>query len=136
MRSKTFAQLMLFVPYLVLGVLWVIDANNTLFIAIFAFIPYTILTASLLLWSKNKTADKMKDTYTYYAPLWLTGIVTVLYLLLISMMLASSMASSYVHLLIMAGIVSVPVSLVIGYFCCGILLILHEILQRIGLVVE
>lgn len=132
---------MLFFPHALLGILSLRDVYWAWFIGIFAFIPYTILAVGLLIWSKNKTFARIKNTYIYHSPIWLAFTVGVVYLivimiayLLIAANIEKDTSNALTNFLIVAGIVSLPVSIFIGYFCAGIFLLLYEVLQRVGLI--
>jgi hypothetical protein len=143
MNPKAFARLMLFFPHVLLGILWLRDVNWALFISIFAFIPYTILSIGLLIWSRNKTFARIKNTYIYHSPVWLAFTAAVVYLIIIIFMIGylliaasteKDVITDSIIFLIVAGSVSILASLIIGYFCAGIFLLLYKVLQRIGLI--
>jgi hypothetical protein len=135
MSSKTFARLMLFFPHLMLGALWLISTEWASRIAIFAFIPYTILAVGLLIWSRNKTVDKMEKVFIFHSPILLVIVVAVMYLILITVVivLADLKITDNANpaiILIPAAIVSVPVSPFIGYICAGFSLLTYQELKE------
>ena len=135
---------MLFFPHALVGILWLRDVNWAWFISIFAFIPYTILSVGLLIWSRNKTFARIKNTFISHSPIWLAFTVGVVYLIVIMIVMIAHLlitaniekdtSNALTNFLILAGIVSMPASIFIGYFCAAIFLLLYEVLQRLGLI--
>jgi hypothetical protein len=159
MKSKTYARLILFLPYLSLvesigyfrfhNMDWehltILDNINFWlnFCAIFWFIPYTILTIYLLLWSRKRTIDEIKNTYTA-SPLVLTFIAGGLYfaLAIISFVFglifdkspSYSIGTPVAMIMGFATFVSIFASLIVGYACVSVSLISYNILQKINFI--
>lgn len=150
MKSTTFARLALFLPYLILlesasyFVFYDINEKASLiqifnliwnYLAIFWFLPYTILVVILLSQSKGKTFPEIKRIFLS-APFRLMLIAPATYavvLILGSIIKAESFEDMW-RILLWAATVSIPASLLLGYAFLGISLLLHKLLLRAGVI--
>ena len=150
MKSTTFARLALLLPYLILIESLVyfifrdISEKDSLlqsfnivwnFLAVFWFLPYTILVILLLARSKGKSFMEMKRMFLS-APLWMmvTAPVTYAVILIIGTIISADFFESAWRFLGLAAAVSIPASLLLGYAFLGISLLLHKLLLKIGVV--
>jgi len=150
MKSTTFARLALFLPYLILieSVVYFIfsdisESDSLLqsfniawnFLAIFWFPPYTILVILLLARSKGKSFAEIKRLFLS-APYWLmiTAPVTYTVVLIVGSIADREFFGSAWRFLLLAGAVSIPASLILGYAFVGISLLLYKLLSRIGVI--
>ena len=152
MKSTTFARLVLFLPYLILieSVLYFvfcdIDEKDSWlqtfniawnFLTIFWFLPYTILVILLLARSKGRSFAEVKRLFLS-APFRMMVISPVTYaiVLVIGTLVNIEFFDNLWKLLLLAAVVSIPASLVLGYAFLGISLLLHKILIKIRVVRE
>jgi hypothetical protein len=150
MKSTTFARLALLLPYLVLIESLVyfifrdISEKDSLlqsfnivwnFLAVFWFLPYTILVVILLARSKGRSFTEVKRMYLS-APFWMMVMAPATYasILIIGTLINTEFFESAWRLLGLAAIVSIPASLLIGYAFLGISLLLHKLLLKIEVV--
>jgi len=150
MKSTTFARLALFFPYLILiestayFIFYNINEKDNLlqtfniiwnFLAVFWFLPYTVLVIILLAKSRSKTFAEVKRCFLS-APLRLMFITPVSYavILIIGTIIKVGFFESAWRILLLAAAVSIPASLLLGYAFLGIALLLHKLLLRIGFV--
>jgi len=148
MNSKTVARLMLSLPFLTLiesiGYFkfydWDPNKKDLLmninvfwnFIAIFWFIPYTILAIYLLIWSRKKTFEQIKNTYII-APFMMMYLSSGLYFLIsiVELLLNKNASYSGSPILLLATTVSIPASLLFGYAFVGVSLVFYKVLQKL-----
>jgi len=151
MYSITYARLTLLLPYLTLiesvGYFKFfnppVQAHAALhtfniiwnFFAVFWIIPYSILVIYLLIWSKRKTIEQVKSTYAF-APfiMMLVSLVTYIAILIIGSVFDQDFYKGTGGLLIIAAVVSIPASIVIGYCLVGISFISYVFFQKIKLI--
>jgi hypothetical protein len=151
MKSSTFARIVLLLPYLLLieSVVYFIvrdiseedsllQSFNILwnFLAIFWYIPYTILVIYLLIWSIGKTTNQIITRYKF-APLMLMFLSMAIFaiLFLIGLLLGSeSDASGILMIFGVAAVVTIPASLILGYLFVGISLLLYKLLIKTGFI--
>jgi uncharacterized membrane protein YidH (DUF202 family) len=154
MSSKTFAGLILFLPFCTLvesiGYFLVFDSSledpsvvetiNTFwnFLAIFWCIPYGILVTWLLIWSRQQTIEQIDNRFRL-APTILMSIACGLYLLLALVMgllgehhPLNTYGGGTTAFLIMAAI-SIPASLGAGFGFVGLAFLLHRLFLKSGL---
>lgn len=146
MKSTTFARLALFLPYLILiesAVYYIFfDISETEspleffnlawnFLALFWFLPYTILVTVLLIRSRGKTFEQIKRMFLA-APWMLAGITPVTYMavLLIGSLISRGFFADFWEVLLFAAAVAIPASLVLGYLFVGFSLLLHRLLIK------
>ncbi len=155
MKSKTYARLILLLPYLsFVESIGYFKFNNLdyehltvlgnvnyywNFFAIFWFIPYTILAIGLLIWSRNKTIEEIKTTYTR-APIKMMFLTVGLFGALMTIAQITSIIFNnkdgsgglgITAIMFFSIIIAIPASLIIGYPYVGISLLLYEVLQKI-----
>ena len=150
MKSTTFARLALFLPYLILVesavyfIFYDIAEKDSLlqtfniiwnFLAIFWFIPYTILIIFLLVRSKGKSFAQIKSIFRS-APLRMMYMAPATYavILIIGSIVKWEFFEGAWRILLLAAAVSIPASLLLGYAFLGISLLLHRLLLRIRVV--
>ncbi|SRR6266508_4332562 len=150
MKSSTFARLALFLPYLILiesvvyFIFYDISEKDSLiqtfnivwnFLAIFWFIPYTILVIILLVRSKGKSFVEIKTIFRS-APIRMMYIALATYavILIIGSIVNQDFFESAWRILSLAAAVSIPASLLLGYAFLGLPLLLHKLLLKIGVV--
>jgi hypothetical protein len=150
MKSTTFARLALFLPYLILVesavyfIFYDINQKDSLlqtfniawnFLAVFWFLPYTILVIILLARSKGKPFPEVKRLFLS-APFRLMFIAPASYvvILILGSMINRDFFDSGWRLLLFATAVSVPASLLLGYAFLGISLLLLKLLLKIGII--
>ena len=102
------------------------------FFALFWIIPYTILALFLLLWSRNKTLEQIRNNYVM-APVMMTVLASLFYIIL-AIVVANGERPESAMFLIFASAVSIPASIVFGYIFVVISLVCHEIFQKLGIV--
>jgi len=102
------------------------------FIAIFWFIPYTILAIYLLIWSRKKTFEQIKNTYII-APFMMMYLSSGLYFLIsiVELLLNKNASYSGSPILLLATTVSIPASLLFGYAFVGVSLVFYKVLQKL-----
>ena len=152
MKSTTFARLALLLPYLILveSLIYFVfrDINEKdswiqtfniawNFLAIFWFLPYTILVIFLLARSKGRSFAEVKRLFMS-APIRLMVISPVTYaiVLIIGTIVNIAFFENAWRLLLWAVAVSILASLILGYAFLGIALLLHKLLLKIGVVRE
>ena len=151
MNSKTFARLTLLLPFLTLIESIVYFRLNDLdpynktalmninffwnFFALFWFIPYTILVIYLLIWSRKKTVEQIKNRYIT-APLIFMYLSGGLFFLIgiVRMFLEKDMPHGISWIFMMAAMASIPLSLLFGYAFVGVALLLYKTLQKINVI--
>ena len=151
MKSSTFARLALLLPYVPLAesILYFIfrdiseedsllQSFNLLwnFLAIFWYIPYTMMVIYLLIWSNGKSTDQIFKRYTF-APLILmllsSGLFVILFL--IGLLLGSESDIGGILMIFgLAAVVAIPASLVLGYLFVGISLFVYKFLVKLGFI--
>lgn len=149
MKSSNFARLALLLPYipLVESILYFVfrdiseqdsflQSFNLLwnFLAIFWYVPYTLLVIYLLIWSIRKTSDQIFKRYKF-APLILmflaAGPYTILFL--IGLVLGDDSELGGILMIFgIAAVAAVPASLILGYAFVGISLLIYKLFLRIG----
>ena len=151
MKSTTFARLALLLPYLILveSALYFIfhdisEKDSLLqtfnliwnFLAIFWFIPYTILVIILLIRSRGKTFEQIKKMFGS-APLRMMYIAPATYavILIIGSIVSREFFEGAWRILLLAAGVSIPASLLLGYSFLGFSLLLHKLLLKTGVVI-
>ena len=153
MNSSTFSRLALLLPYLPLiqSILYFVFRDiseqdsflqtfNLLwnFLAIFWYVPYTLLVVYLLIWSVRKTSDQIFKLYKF-APVLLMFLAAGLYtiLFLIGLVLGDDSELGGILMIFgIAAVVAVPASLILGYAFVGISLLLYKFFLRLRWVVE
>jgi hypothetical protein len=153
MNSSTFARLALLLPYLPLleSILYfvlrdiseqdsILQSFNLLwnFLAIFWYVPYTLLVIYLLIWSIRKTSDQIFKRYKF-APVLLMFLAAGLYTILFLIGLVLGDDSELGGILMIFGIAAVtafPASLILGYAFVGISLLIYKLFLRMGWVKE
>jgi hypothetical protein len=100
-------------------------------LALFWFVPYTILAICLLIWSRNKTVEEIRNTYMI-APFMLMFLSGGLYLLINIVGLFFEMDGMSIFMIATGA--SMAASLLIGYIFVGVSLVIIAILKRIKLV--
>ena len=153
MNSSTFSRLALLLPYLPLiqSILYFVFRDiseqdsflqtfNLLwnFLAIFWYVPYTLLVVYLLIWSVRKTSDQIFKLYKF-APVILMFLAAGLYTILFLVGLVLGDDSELGGILMIFGIaavVAVPASLILGYAFVGISLLIYKLFLRMGWVKE
>ncbi len=149
MKSTTFARLALFLPYLILiesavyFIFYDVSENDSLlqtfniawnFLAIFWFLPYTILVIILLARSKGKTFAEVRRFFLS-APFWMMVMTPTTYVvILVGSIVNRTFFENTWRILLLAAAVSIPASLLLGYAFLGISLLLHRLLLKIGIV--
>ena len=150
MKSTTFARLALFLPYLILiesavyFIFYDINEKDSLlqtfnivwnFLAIFWFVPYTILVIVLLVRSRGKTFEQIKKIFRT-APFMMMFMAPATYvvILIVGSMVNREFFDGAWRILLLATAVSIPASLLLGYIFLGISLLLHKLLLKIGVV--
>ncbi|HEX5836556.1 MAG TPA: hypothetical protein VFY26_01905 [Anaerolineales bacterium] len=149
MNSSTFARLALLLPYLPLleSILYFIfrdiseqdsflQSFNLLwnFLAIFWYVPYTLLVIYLLIWSIRKTSDQIFKRYKF-APVILMFLAAGLYtiLFLVGLVLGDDTELGGILMIFgIAAVVAVPASLILGYAFVGLSLLLYKLFLRRG----
>jgi hypothetical protein len=157
MNSKTFARLMLFLPFCTfvesmgyfifydtsLESLSSLELINTFwnFFAIFWVIPYGILVIYLLIWSRKKTAEEMQGKFSAAAIL-LMFLACGIYLLLALVMFVLGEDSPYnmygggTSAFLVMALISVPASLGAGYAFVGFAYLILRLSKRVGFIHE
>lgn len=153
LKSSNFARLALLLPYLPLveSILYFVfrdlseqdsflQSFNLLwnFLAIFWYVPYTLLVVYLLIWSIRKTTDQIFKRYKF-APVILMFLAAGLYSILFLVGLVLGEESELGGILMIFGIaavVAVPASLILGYAFVGISLLIYKLFLRMGWVKE
>ena len=153
MKSSNFARLALLLPYipLVESILYFVFRDiseqdsflqtfNLLwnFLAIFWYVPYTLLVIYLLIWSIRKTTDQIFKRYKF-GPVILMFLAAGLYTILFLVGLVLGEDSELGGILMIFGIaavVAVPASLILGYTFVSLSLMLYKLCLRMGWVVE
>jgi len=150
MKSTTFARLALFLPYLILiesavyFIFYDINEKDYLlqtfnivwnFLAIFWFVPYTILVIVLLIRSRGKTFEQIKKIFRT-APFMMMFMAPATYvvILIVGSMVNREIFDGAWRILLLATAVSIPASLLLGYIFLGISLLLRKLLLKIGVV--
>ena len=149
MKSSNFARLALLLPYLPLleSILYFVfrdisEQNSVLqsfnllwnFLAIFWYVPYTLLVVYLLIWSIRKTRDQIFKRYKF-APILLMLLAAGLYTILFLVGLVLGEESELGGILMIFGIAAiaaVPASLILGYAFVGISLLIYKVFLRMG----
>ncbi|HEX2990749.1 MAG TPA: hypothetical protein VHO49_08720 [Anaerolineales bacterium] len=153
MKSSNFARLALLLPYIPLleSILYFVfrdiseedsflQSFNLLwnFLAIFWYVPYTLLVVYLLIWSIRKTTDQIFKRYKF-APVILmllaAGLYTILFLLGLALGIDSELGG-ILTIFGIAAVVAVPASVILGYAFVGISLLLYKLFLRMGWVEE
>lgn len=152
-KSSTFARLALLLPYIPLteSILYFVfrdiseedsflQSFNLLwnFLAIFWYVPYTLLVVYLLIWSIRKTTDQIFKRYKF-APVILMFLAAGLYTILFLAGLILGDDSELGGILMIFGIaavVAIPASLILGYAFVGLSLLLYKLFLRMGWVEE
>jgi len=148
MKTKTFARLSLFLPNLVLiesafyfvyhkldnKLLSVTQNFNYLwnFLAIFWFIPYTILVIGLLIWSKEKSNKEIEAKFET-SPFILIGTATATYMVvfLIGIAIDINSAATLFWGFLLLTVFSVIGSIILGFTFIIITHLLYKLLQTI-----
>ena len=153
MNSSTFARLALLLPYLPLleSILYFVfrdiseqdsflQSFNLLwnFLAIFWYVPYTLLVIYLLIWSIRKTSDQIFKRFKF-APVLLMflagGLYTILFL--VGLLLGDESELGGILMIFgIAAVAAVPASLILGYTFVGISLLIYKLFSRMGWVKE
>ena len=149
MNSSTYARLALLLPYLPLiqSILYFVfrdiseqdsflQSFNLLwnFLAIFWYVPYTLLVIYLLIWSIRKTSDQIFKRYKF-APVILMFLAAGLYTILFLAGVVLGEDSELGGILMIFGIAAVaavPASLILGYAFVGISLLIYKLFLRMG----
>jgi hypothetical protein len=152
MKSTIFARFALFLPYLLLiesalyFVFRDVSEKDSLFqtiniiwnfLAIFWFIPYTILVIILLVRSKGKSFAEIKGIFRR-APFMMMIVAPGTYALILigGSMVDLAFFENAWQILLLAMAVSIPASLLFGYIFLGLSLLLHKLLLKTGVVTE
>ena len=153
MTSSNFARLALLFPYLPLveSILYFVfrdiaekdtflQSFNLVwnFLAIFWYVPYTLLVIYLLIWSVGKTTGQVFKRFKF-APILLTflsaGLFTVLFL--VGLLLGKESDLGGILMIFgIAAVVAVPASLILGYAFVGLSLLTYKLFVRMGWVKE
>ena len=103
------------------------------FVAIFWFVPYTLLVVALLIWSRNKPLEEIKNKYID-APIWLAILSGGFYFLLSIICLVFYNNLGFIGFLLGILLISVWASIVVGYLCIGLSFLGYNLLQKINFI--